>query len=88
MDGWQETRYVKKSVKATPRKANHAHDYIRVVAWMRFRRFDGSMSEAPIKFSLPPKCADCGATKRWSRSLNCIEVEVSPQEYNRLKEEA
>lgn len=88
MDGEQETRYVKKAVKATPRKANHAHNYIRVVTWMPVRRLDGSESKAKYMFSLTPKCADCGATKRWSRNLNCIEVEVSPQEYNRLKEEA
>lgn len=86
--GEQDTKYVKKSGRKAPKKADHAHDYVRVVTWMRVRRFDGSVSETPAKFSLPPKCVDCGATKRWAGNLDCTEIEVSPREYQVLKEES
>lgn len=80
----QDTRYVKPSQKATPAKADHAHEYIRPFAMMHTRRFDGTVSPEKHKFSLPAACVECGHVKRRNPS-NVVEVEITPAEYNLLK---
>lgn len=81
----QNTRYVKGSQRSTPKKADHEHEYIQVVTWQYIRYGDGTVSERKHRFSLPPECVVCGATKRLSRRLACVEVEVTWAEFNTIK---
>ena len=87
MDGEIPTRYVKPSRKATPAKADHAHEYVRVVTWNRIRRFNGSVSAEKYKFALPVACLVCGYVKRRVRNPEAVEVEVSPQEFQQIERE-
>ena len=87
MDGEIPTRYVKPSRRATPVKADHAHEYVRVVTWNRIRRFDGSVSVEKYKFDLPVACLVCGHVKRRARNSEAVEVEVSLQEFQQIKSE-
>lgn len=80
----QDTRYVKPSQKATPTKADHAHEYIRPYAMMHTRRFDGTISPEKHKFFLPASCVECGHVKR-RNSSNVVEVDITPAEYKLLK---
>ena len=87
MDGEIPTRYVKPSRKATPAKADHAHEYVRVVTWNRVQRFGGSVSVEKHKFVLPVACLVCGHVKLRVRNLEVVEVEVSLQEFQQIKSE-
>lgn len=85
MDGEQETRYIKAADKTVPAKADHLHEYVRPYAMNYLRRFDGSISERKYKFTLVPRCIECGHTRRMNKTA--VEVEVSVKEYHRIKSE-
>ena len=78
-----DTRYVKTSRKVTPPKADHKHEYVRAVTYMYIRRFDGSVTEDKHRFTAPDVCVECGHRSR-SRT-EAVEVEVSPAEYLKIK---
>ena len=78
------TPYVKPSQKATPRKANHAHEYVRPFTLARLIRFDGTLTTDRHKLTLTVSCIVCGAVKRRG-ARDVVEVEVSLSEYRRLK---
>ena len=71
------TRYVKPSQKATPPKANHAHEYVRPF----------TLARTPLgtyRLYLPVACVVCGGTKRRG-ARDVVEVEISLSEYRSLK---
>lgn len=73
------TPYVKPSQKATPPKADHAHEYVRP-----FILLDGMLTTNKHKLTLPASCVVCGAVKRRG-ARDVVEVEVSLSEYRRLR---
>jgi hypothetical protein len=84
MDDEQDVRYVKGSQKTPPTKADHKHEYIRPFAMLRLRRFDGTVTEEKYKSYLRASCVECGYVRRtWNH--DALEVEVSPEEYRRLR---
>jgi hypothetical protein len=78
-----ETPYVKGSQRVTPPKADHKHEYFRVVTYSYIRRFDGTRSAEKHKFTQPATCINCGHKLR-KVPKKIEEVEVSVTEYNRL----
>lgn len=72
------TPYVKPSQKATPPKANHAHEYVRPFTVVPTARGN------TYRLTLPASCVVCGAVKRRG-ARDVVEVEVSLSEYRRLK---
>lgn len=82
----QETKHVKGSQKTTPPKADHKHEYYRIITFNRIRRFDGTITTEKYKFHLPTRCIDCG--HRNSNAYHtAIEVEVSVREFKKLERE-
>lgn len=81
----QDTPYVKTSQKPTPPKADHKHEYVRVVMWNRIRRFDGTITEQKYKFYIPDTCIECGHSPRGRRKKHAVEVEVTPREFHRIE---
>src|SRR5690606_40014029 len=78
-----DTKHVKRAEKDVPTKADNKHEYIRVFCWSKILRSDGTLSKDLYKFTLYPKCVECGAVKiRHAR--NVTEVEVSLTEYKGL----
>lgn len=83
MYGENDTPYVKGSTRTTPSKADHRHEYVRAVTYMRVRRFDGSVSAEKYRFTAPDECIICGHRSR--RRTEAVEVEVSPVEFRKIK---
>lgn len=80
-----ETPYRKSTKKPTPQKADHPHEYVTIFAMSPIRRFNGTISKEKYKFSMKPTCIRCGHTV--PRRKSSLEVEVTPQEYARIKQE-
>jgi hypothetical protein len=77
------TPYVKGSKAKTPAKADHKHEYVRIVAWNYLRRFDGTITTKKYKLSKPATCIDCGHINRKAYK-EAVEVEVSVKEYRAM----
>lgn len=79
-----DTKYVKRSSKKTPPKANHRHEYFRYVTWVRIVRFDGSISDERYKRAGKITCIDCGHIRRYRGGVVFEEIEVSLKEFKQL----
>lgn len=77
------TPYVKGSKAKTPAKADHKHEYIRVIARNHLRRFDGTITKEKYTLSKPASCIDCGHINRKAYN-DAVEVEVSVKEYRAM----
>lgn len=84
MYGENDTPYVKTSRKITPTKADHRHEYVRAVTYMRIVRSNGALSAEKYRFTAPDECIICGH-RYVGRNPNAVEVEVSPAEFRKIK---